>query len=293
MDINFELYKVFYHVATHLSFSEASKQLFISQSAVSQSVKSLEKRLGQSLFIRSTKKVQLTPEGEILLRHISPAMNLIQRGESQLLEAHTIGGQIRIGVSDTICRHFLMPYLERYHKEFPKAHIKITNQTSTNCVELLASGQVDLIVTNFPNSALSNIYKVKVIKEFYDVFMANKSYQDLQAPNITLEILHKYPMLLLDQKSTTSTFLRNLFQSRQLDLVSDIELGSNDVLLDMARIGLGVACIPDYCVPPKSKRLFQIQMNEPLPARQLVLVHNDSIPTTRPVQNFLDYFKDC
>lgn len=290
MDINYELYKVFYYVATYLSFSEASKHLYISQSAVSQSIKSLEKRLGQALFVRSTKKVHLTPEGDILLRHISPAMNLIQRGESQLLEAHSNGGQIRIGVSDTICRHFLMPYLEQYHKDYPNVHIKITNQTSTNCVELLATGQVDLIVTNFPNSALSNIYNVKVIKEFYDVFMANKSYTQLQEPDITLETLHQYPMLMLDHKSTTSAFLRNLFQSRQLDLVSEIELGSNDVLLDMARIGLGVACIPDYCVPPKSKRLFQIQMNELLPARQLVLVHNDSIPVTRPIQNFLDYF---
>ena len=85
MDINYELYKVFYHVATTLNFSEASKQLFISQSAVSQSIKTLERKLDQTLFIRSTKKVQLTPEGEILLRHIEPAMNLIQKGEHSFL----------------------------------------------------------------------------------------------------------------------------------------------------------------------------------------------------------------
>lgn len=291
MDINYELYKVFYFVANALSFSEASKQLFISQSAVSQSIKSLEKRLGQTLFIRSTKKVQLTPEGEILLRHVSPAINLIERGESQLLESRTTGGQIRIGVSDTICRHYLLPYLETYRKEYPNAHIKITNQTSTACVELLASGQVDVIITNFPNTALNNIYNIKVIKDFRDIFMANKLYTELQEENITLETLHKYPILMLDQKSTTSAFLHDLFQSRQLDLVSEIELGSNDVLLDMARIGLGVACIPDYCVPPKSKRLFQLNMQDPLPMRQLVLVHNDSIPVSKPVENFLKMFE--
>ena len=92
MDINYELYKVFYYVASSLSFSEASKQLYISQSAVSQSIKALEKKLDQVLFIRSTKKVQLTPEGEILLRHVEPAMNLIKRGENQLLESNSIGG---------------------------------------------------------------------------------------------------------------------------------------------------------------------------------------------------------
>ena len=109
MDINYELYKVFYHVAVTLSFSEASKQLFISQSAVSQSIKVLEKKLSQKLFIRSTKRVQLTPEGEILFKHIQPAMNLIKQGEHQLLESGSLGGgQLRIGASDTICRYFLV-----------------------------------------------------------------------------------------------------------------------------------------------------------------------------------------
>ena len=91
IDINYELYKVFYHVASTLNFSEASKQLYISQSAVSQSIKTLERKLDQTLFIRSTKKVQLTPEGEILMRHVEPAMNLIQKGETQLLDAASTG----------------------------------------------------------------------------------------------------------------------------------------------------------------------------------------------------------
>lgn len=141
LDINYELYKVFYYVATTLSFSEASKLLFISQSAVSQSIKVLEKKLGITLFIRSTKRVQLTPEGETLLRHVEPAINLIARGEAQIMEAGTLGGgQLRIGASDTICRYFLVPYLNRFHRSFPNVHIKVTNQTSTQCVDLLESG---------------------------------------------------------------------------------------------------------------------------------------------------------
>ena len=113
-----------------MNFSEASKQLFISQSAVSQSIKTLERKLDQTLFIRSTKKVQLTPEGEILLRHIEPAMNLIQKGEAQLLDAASTGGQIRIGASDTICRYFLVPYLEKFHKTYPNEQIKVITQTT-------------------------------------------------------------------------------------------------------------------------------------------------------------------
>ena len=105
MDINYELYKVFYYVAKTLSFSDASKRLFISQSAVSQSIKALEKKLNQHLFIRSTKRVKLTPEGEVLFKHIEPAVNLIMRGENQILDANALnGGQLRIGASDTIFR---------------------------------------------------------------------------------------------------------------------------------------------------------------------------------------------
>ena len=109
MDVNYELYKVFYYVASTLSFSEAASQLFISQSAVSQSIKTLEKKLNQTLIIRRTKKVQITPEGEHLLRHIEPAVHLIGRGEAQLMATSAGGGQLRIGASDTICRYFLVP----------------------------------------------------------------------------------------------------------------------------------------------------------------------------------------
>lgn len=290
MDINYELYKVFYYVATTLSFSEASKQLFISQSAVSQAIKALEKKLDQVLFIRSTKKVQLTTEGDILLRHVEPAMDLIQRGEAQLLEAATTGGQIRIGVSDTICRYFLMPYLERFHKEYPDAHIKITNQTSIKCVELLSTGQVDLIITNFPNSHLNNIYHIRPIKEFKDVFVANQSYTEYKNSKLELKDLLKHPLLMLDRKSTTSEFLHQLFQSHQLDLVPEIELGSNDLLLDMARIGLGIAFVPDFCIPTPSEELFILDITEELPIRHLVIVHNEHIPISKAVENFLHYF---
>lgn len=291
MDINYELYKVFYHVASTLSFSDAANHLFISQSAVSQSIKTLEKKLDQTLFIRSTKKVQLTPEGEILLRHIEPAMNLIQRGEAQLMDASASGGQIRIGASDTICRYFLVPYLERFHKEYPGAHIKVMNATSIRCVELLESGQVDLVVVNFPNAYLGNVPSIRKISSFQDVFIANESFSDLKGKKISLNQLLDYPILMLDNKSTTSEFLHSFFQQHQLDLVPEIELSSNDLLIDLASIGLGIACIPDYCLPRKPKNLFIVETKEALPKRELAIAYNNHIPVSKAAQAFLSYFE--
>lgn len=289
MDINYELYKVFYHVAATLSFSEASKQLFISQSAVSQSVKVLEKKLNQTLFIRSTKKVQLTPEGEILLKHIEPAINLIQKGENQLLEANTLnGGQLRIGASDTICRYYLVPYLNRFHKAYPNVHIKVTNQTSIECAHLLENGQVDFIITNYPNSGLLSSQKIRVINEFADVFVANQEYFPLKGATVNLQKLQTYPILMLDRKSTTSEFLHHMFQKEQLDLVPEIELSSNDLLIDLARIGLGIAFVPDFCIPNNDKDLFQVRLTEKLPTRQMVVAYNENIPVSQASRQFMD-----
>ena len=289
MDINYELYKVFYHVAATLSFSEASKQLFISQSAVRQSIKVLEKKLNQTLFIRSTKKVQLTPEGEILLKHVEPAINLIQKGENQLLEANTLnGGQLRIGASDTICRYYLIPYLNRFHKAYPNVHIKVTNQTSIECAHLLENGQVDFIITNYPNSGLSNSQNVRVINEFHDVFVANQEYFPLKGEAVSLQKLQTYPILMLDRKSTTSEFLHHMFQREQLDLVPEIELSSNDLLIDLARIGLGIAFVPDFCIPENDKDLFIVRLTEKMPARQMIVAYNESLPVSQASKQFMD-----
>ena len=288
MDINYELYKVFYHVAITLSFSEASKQLFISQSAVSQSIKVLEKKLNQKLFIRSTKRVQLTPEGEILFKHIEPAMNLIKQGENQLLEAHTLnGGQLRIGASDTICRYYLVPYLNKFHKQFPHVHIKVTNQTSIACASLLEHGQVDFIVVNYPNSALSSTHIPRVINEFHDVFVANRQYFPLDGQEASLASLQKYPILMLDRKSTTSEFLHAMFQRSHLDLVPEIELSSNDLLIDLARIGLGIAFVPDFCIPTEDKDLFVVKLKEELPKRQMVVAYNERMPLSQTAKQFM------
>ena len=169
MDINLELYKVFYYVATTLSFSEASRQLFISQSAVSQAVKNLEKKLGHTLFVRSTKRVILTPEGELLLQHVKPALSMLNEGEAVLSGEGNLTGQLRIGASDTLCRYFLIPYLRRFHKDHPEVRIKIINSTSIGCAELLENGQAELIVTNYPNSRLSAHTKLQTVLEFRDL----------------------------------------------------------------------------------------------------------------------------
>lgn len=293
LDINFELYKVFYYVAKTLSFSQASKELFISQSAVSQSVKVLEKHLNQPLFIRSTKKVGLTREGELLFKHIEPAVNLIIRGQTQIMEAHYLnGGQLRIGASDTICRYFLVPYFENFHKKHPNIHIKVTNDTSLGCVDLLENNQVDLIITNFPNHRLNSIPNVKELKDFSDVFVAGRDFFPLLNHPISLAELKEYPILMLDKNSATGEFLNHLFLQYQLDLAPAVELSSNDLLIDFAKIGLGIAFVPDFCISSSASQLVIIKTVEELPQRKLVAAYSGRVPLSKAAEYFLESLCD-
>lgn len=289
MDVNYELYKVFYYVGKTLSFSEASRLLFISQSAVSQSIKTLEKKLDKPLFVRSTKKVILTKEGELLFKHVESAVNLIEKGESLIADSMGVnGGQLRIAASDTICRYYLLPYLKKFHKKFPEIHIQVKNGTSIQCVEYLTSNKVDLIITNYPNDTLSGVAKVVELIEFNDVFVANRENFNLEETIITYEELSKLPIMMLEKNSTTSRFLHDEFLKRGIDLVPDIELSSNDLLIDMAKIGLGIALVPDYCAVSMSKDLYEIKLEEKMEPRKLVAAYSGAIPMTEIAKCFLN-----
>lgn len=293
MDVNYELYKVFYHVAKSLSFSDAAQELFISQSAVSQSIKVLERRLGQTLFTRSTKKVSLTKEGEILFKHIEPAINLIVKGEGQLLSARESGGvQLRIAANDTICRYYLVPYLNQFHKKYPDVHLKIINASSQHCATFLDGNQVDLIITNSPNPALNNIMDITTIKEFHDIFIADRTAYPLEDRELTLRELSALPILMLEKNSTTSAFLHEQFLNHSIDLAPAIELSSNDLLIDLASIGLGIAFIPDYCITEQTpSNLYTLKIKDDIPARKLVAAFDAALPLAEPTGFLLNLMK--
>lgn len=294
MDVNYELYKVFYHVAKSLSFSDAAQELFISQSAVSQSIKVLERRLGQTLFIRSTKKVTLTKEGEILFKHIEPAINLIVKGESQLVSAKESGGvQLRIAANDTICRYYLVPYFNLFHQKYPDVHIKITTASSQECAACLEGNRADLIITNSPNPALNNTMHIIPIKEYRDIFVADKTAYPYENKEMTLRELSALPIMMLEKTSTTSVFLHEQFLSHSIDLAPAIELNSNDVLIDLASIGIGIAFVPDYCITENTpKNLYTLRIQDEIPARKLVAAYDSSLPLTEPAKFFLNLLQE-
>ena len=179
--------------------------------------------------------------------------------------------------------HSILPYLFSW---YPSSEIQLVF-SSTQCVDLLESGQVDFIVTNYPNSHLSSRLHTIPIHSFHDIFIANgEYYPELENRPVHLKELLQYPILMLDRKSTTSEFLHSQFQRFQLDLVPEIELGSNDLLIDLASIGLGIAFVPDYCLG-KETAAFQLDLVEELPPRQLVVAHSSHLPIPQAAKEFM------
>mgnify|MGYP001724912129 CR=1 FL=1 len=217
---------------------------------------------------------------------------MLDEGESLLSGDNMLKGQLRIGASDTICRYYLVPFLSEFHKRYPNIHIKVTNRTSIECARLLDNGQVDFILTNYPNSGLGGTQNIHVLREFNDIFVANETYFPMKDRPVTLRELQALPILMLDRKSTTNEYLHALFQQHQLDLVPEIELTSNDLLIDLARIGLGIAFIPDYCLSENNDGIFKLDMEEEMPERSLVIAYNEQLPLAKPAQEFLNYFEE-
>ena len=156
-------------------------------------------------------------------------------------------------------------------------------------MELLEKGQADLIVCNYPNSRLGSHFQTRVLKEFQDVFVANTDYFPVHTIQTELEELLKYPILMLSQKSTTSEYLHEAFTAHNLKLLPEVELNSNDLLLDLARIGLGIACVPDYMLK-ENDQLTPLILKDPLPGRQLVLAQHDSLTVSQAAERFIEMF---
>lgn len=291
MDVNFELYKVFYYVAKFNSFSEAASKLYISQSAVSQSIKALEAKLGIKLFIRNTKNIRLSLEGEKLFAYVEQAVNLFSTGERLIDEMNDLKeGEVRIGASDTICRHFLLPYIEKYNTMYPNIKIHIISRTSPVCTELLEKGEVDLAVVNINDNYEYKSFDVMILKEIEDIFAGGKKFSKLKGKKMSLTELTQYPLLVLEKNSNTRVFFDKLFMQHGLDIKPEIELSSIDLLIDMAKIGLGISYVVKDAASSAIEEgsLFQIDLEEKISPRYLGLMTHKNVPLPAAAQEFVN-----
>ncbi|MEW9121754.1 MAG: LysR family transcriptional regulator [Thermotaleaceae bacterium] len=291
MDISFELYKVFYHVAKHLNFSEAAQELFISQSAVSQSIKALEEKLNCQLFIRHTKQVRLTQEGETLFQHVEQAYHFIKTAERSIHEIHSLQqGEVKIGASDTICKYYLLPIIKEFHQTYPDIRIHITNRTSPVGIELLKKGLLDLAVVNMPEDLMDKSLEVTALADVSYQFVAGERFCHLMDKEVSLKELENYPLLMLEKNTTTRILFDQLIETNHVQIVPELELSSVDLLIELAKIGLGISFVMESALTDISmdKGLFTLHLKESIPHRKLGILTHRQIPTSTAAKKFIE-----
>lgn len=270
MNVKLGQYKIFNEAASTLSFSMAAKNLYMSQSAVSQAINQLEKELKTTLFIRQTKNVVLTKEGVMLHKHINQALEIITSAENEILNYMDLkNGELVMGAGDTLSQYFLPPYLVEFHKKYQGIRIKVLNRTSLEIIELLKSGQIDLGFLNMPISDES--LAIKECFKVHDIFVSAKD--DDEVYN-NLEI-SQMPLILIEKNTSSRRFIDGHFANSGILLQPKIELGAHELLLKLAQVNLGISCVikefsKDYL---DNNLIHEIKLKTPLPERSIAYAY--------------------
>jgi LysR family transcriptional regulator, transcriptional activator of the cysJI operon len=288
-----DLYKVFYKVGKNESFSRAAKELYMSQPAVSQSVMQLERELGIRLFNRTPKGVKLTNEGSLLYEYVSSALSLIDVAEEKIAEFKNLtAGELKIGVGDTISRFFMLPYLEAFHNQYPNMKFKIVNGTTFEICTLLKSGEVDIGICNFPLH--DPTLELRPCVDIQDIFVCGGKYRDKLPDSISLEDIAKHPLILLEPKSNSRKYVEDYMLSKGIKVAPEFELGSHDLLLEFAKINLGVACvIKQFSKEYLEKRfVYEVPITESIPKRSIGVCYLKSVPLSPASTKFVEMIEN-
>lgn len=272
MNIDFELYRVFYTVANHCNITKASEELNISQPAISKSIKNLENQLGGQLFVRTKRGVILTEEGKVFYNYIKQAIEYIANAENKftnLINLET--GCIKIGISTTLTKEFLLPYLEKFHATYPKIDIQIITSLTSDLFSKLKNGLIDIIILNINDKNYGNDIDIIKCKKINDCFVVNNNYKELLNKELSMEDLNNYPLILQAKGSNTREFLDNIARKNNVILKPNIELASYSLVVEFSKIGLGIGYATKEYIKDKikNKELYELKIKETIPSRYI------------------------
>ncbi|MDE7015746.1 MAG: LysR family transcriptional regulator, partial [Kineothrix sp.] len=236
---HWEAYKAFYYVAKYRSLTVAAKHLSISQPAVSQSVKQLENALGAKLFIRTSKGVRMTAEGELLARYVSKGYEQIELGEKklgQMLELEL--GELRIGASDMTLRFYLLPYLEQFHEKYPGIKVIVSNAPTPEILNFLQDGKIDFGVVSTPFDEIPGLKAVSV-KEIEDIFIGGLKFIPYKNKMLDLQELEKLPIISLEKSTSTRRFMDDFLVKNGVVMNPEFELATSDMIVQFTLRNLG------------------------------------------------------
>lgn len=291
MKTKLDYYRIFYETAKFESFSTAAQHLYISQSAISQCINQLEKDLNIQLFTRSRRGVTLTKEGLLLFQKIEVAMQAIEQGESMLDRIqHLESGALTIAAGDTITKHFLLPYLEKFHILYPSIRIEMANSYSSHMLQLVKDGKADIAFINMP--AEDDELLIKPCLEIHDVFVCGGEFESKK--EYSWEDMTELPLILLEKNSSSRNYIDKCFTEKGLSLNPQIEIAAHELLIQFASIHLGISCVTkEFAKDSISKRIIKtLNLTPPIPARSIGYAYAKSTPLSLAAKTFLSLIEN-
>ena len=286
MKTKLDYYRIFYETARCASFSTAARQLYISQSAISQCIRQLEQDLNTTLFIRSRRGITLTKEGTLLFQKVESAMQSIEQGESMLAQLqHLDSGSLIIAAGDTVTSHYLLPYLEQFHATYPSIRIEMENSYSTQMLQYIKEGKADLAFINLPIT--DDELCIKPCMEIHDIFICGPEHKC--KPSYSWEEIAEESLILLERNSTSRHSLDEQFNARGIELKPQIEIAAHELLIRFASIHIGVSCvIEEFTKESLQQGLVQpMNLTPPLPPRNIGVAYLKHSPLSLAAQAFL------
>lgn len=294
MDIDLEYYKMFYYVGKYGGISTAAKELCISQPAVSQSIKQLESQLGTKLFVRTPKGVSFTSEGEVLYSYIKQGYETIITGEQKLKEMLDLdSGEINIGASDMTLQFCLLPYLEQFHKKYPKIKVSVTNAPTPETLNYLEKGNIDFGIISEPFDEDNNI-EITYANEIEDIFVAGKGFADLKERELEFSDLEKLPIVCLEHNTSTRKFMDEFLKTKKVILKPEFELATSDIIVQFSLKNMGVGCVVRSFAQKyiDTGELFELKFKEPIPKRRLCVATSRKRPIANAADKLLGMMKE-
>ena len=294
MNQNLSSYRIFYTVANTGNISKAAKELYISQPAISKSIQKLEDSVGCKLFSRSSRGVVLTDEGQLLYEHVSEAFDTLTIGEEKLKRSIELGiGHLKIGVSSTLCKYLLLPYLKEFIHQNPHISISISCQSTNETLQLLEDNKIDIGLIGKPDN-LRNIH-FDYLEEIEDIFVAAKDYlRNLKARGVPKDsILQNSTLMLLDKNNMTRQYIDDYLQNNQIVIKDSIDISDMDLLIEFARIGVGVACVIRNFVKAdlENGTLIEIPLGFPIHKREVGFAYKTTAKSSKSLAEFIRFYK--
>lgn len=293
--VNLELYRVFYTVAKCGSLTKAAQELFISQPAVSQSVKQLETQLGISLFNRTHRGMELSAAGgKLIFKQVEEALRLLDEAENTLTEIKTTAtGAIRIGATDSIFYHILADKIAQYNLRYPAVKLELISSTSPYTVDQLKTGKCDIAFVNLPMED-DDVKFYDTITHLTDIFVAGERFAELRGCEISIKRLQDMPLLMIEENTVARRALSAVLNNVGVQLHPDIEVANWDLMKKLVVKGMGVGCIPrEYCKEElEDGSLFELCVTPPLPARGVGIALTKNVPPSFALKEFIAMFKE-